>query len=343
MPPLILFDVSNIAWRSHFAFNNLSCDEGPTGVLYGFLNSVLRLRKNFSKRIIFCWDNGIPSGAKVAPLPSWRKAIFPEYKGTRSHDQEAFEVVMGQMRKLYDVLTWMGYQSLGAPGIEADDMISICAQEAVRARCSVCGYTQTPAHLDHYLCKGWIPSGPRTSVLVFSGDGDMYQLLTKDNSIRVLLPGNGSTRIVDAADVETEFGIPISMWPAYLAMGGDKSDNIKPRKGMGPKTALKLIHSGAYPPMSYDKLPDKVKAKYDSECWDRVCAAFKVAKLPQFVHELPEPYAQNLQLPNLDGRPRWRSRAEVEASYRRFTTFCADHLLKEHMAARRQFFPDKIV
>ncbi len=237
MEPVILIDVMNLAFRSHHAFPALSSDGRPTGVVYGFLRTVLELRERVSKRMIFAWDHGVPVPGTPRPA-NWRDKFLSGYKASRKRDDESRKLVFSQLADADRIVRTIGYSSVGVPGLEADDLIGLLSRE--------------------------IPG----EVLIFSTDKDFYQLLNRRT--RVLAPSRDDRknpfRVVSADDVLAAHGISVDRWPEYLALGGDGSDDIKPARGMGPKTAVKLIKSGVDLGRPFVAQPAAFREKY-GEIW----------------------------------------------------------------------------
>ena len=313
MSPIILVDVSNIAYRTHFVSKGLSHEGQPTSVLYGFLRLVYNLRTKISPRMLFCWDSGIPTPNGV-PIPYWRKSLLPEYKGDRTITEDHL-IVRKQMPLLHLALTWLGYTSVGIPGLEADDLFGII-----------------PSHF------------PNSEILFYSADRDLYQLLTPDNKrIRILQPGkvNGHFVYKTADDVVQEYGVPIQHWAAYLALGGDSSDHIKPAKGMGPKTAVKLLQAGVYPWLNWQlastQLDIKKGLKY-KDCWEQVQKSYQAAQLPTTWDDTR--IARYLQgaTPYVNPDQHWRTPEEKMEFLVAFRRFCGQFGLLEMLSVYRQFF-----
>ena len=248
---VILVDTSSLAYRSFYAFPNLSFDGQKTGTFYGFLHAVLRLRKKISKRMVFCWDGGLPGDKHVE---NWRKRIWPRYKESRK-PSEGRETVQAQLPALHEVLGYLGYGSMGVPGLEADDVMSVLAHTR---------------------------DGFTGDVAIYSSDRDMYQCLTTDERVRVLLNGKTGYQWVTFQSMMKAYGIHPLKWPGYLAMGGDQSDDIKPMKGMGPKTAVSLLHDGAMATTSFRDHGLGFRSKHSKleKCWNEVQAAYRVAHRP---------------------------------------------------------------
>lgn len=147
------------------------------------------------------------SGAK-----NFRHDRYPDYKKGRS---EKDKQMVADVALLQQVFTLMGIAVVAPPGFEADDAIGTLARQA---------------------------EADGKNVLVYSGDRDLYQLVS--DRCTVLYPDNYGNRAtpIKAADVREKFGVPPSAVPDFKALVGDKSDNIPGVKGIGDKLALPLLH-----------------------------------------------------------------------------------------------------
>jgi len=246
--PVVLVDVMNLVFRQHWALPNLQHDGKHTGVQFGVLKTIHYLRESISSRMIFVWDHGVPVPGAARPH-NWREAMLPAYKGNRKHDPDVHDIVFSQLKDLHDVICALGYSHASMMGLEADDLIGILAQ-----------------------CY--------PNVFIFSTDKDFYQLLDGDR-VQVLVPkkDKGMFRTITQSDVEKEFEIPVARFSEYLALGGDGCDNIKPLKGMGPKTAIKLIQSGVDLREKLDLQPANFREKY-GHVWSSILNSYTAAHIP---------------------------------------------------------------
>lgn len=138
--------------------------------------------------------------------PSFRQGIYEAYKAHRPPMPDALSMQVPYIKKM---IRAMNIRSIEMEGFEADDVMA-----TVVKRC---------------------PQDVKTAMV--TGDKDMYQLVTPDTVVLDYLTGK------EWGPVETEerFGVPPSAIRDFLALAGDASDNIPGVKGVGPKTALKLI------------------------------------------------------------------------------------------------------
>ncbi len=140
--------------------------------------------------------------------PSFRAKIDPNYKAQRPEPPEDLK------KQLPVAIAWiekMGFDSLQKEGFEADDIIASlvkCAKE-----------------------QG-------IKVKIVSHDKDLYQLIDDG---KVVLYDPIKKEEIDEEKATKKFGIPPKLIRDYLALIGDASDNIPGVRGIGPKTAVKLL------------------------------------------------------------------------------------------------------
>ncbi|HZG39763.1 MAG TPA: 5'-3' exonuclease H3TH domain-containing protein, partial [Nodosilinea sp.] len=216
-PTLMLVDGHSLAFRSYFAFaknadGGLRTSTGiPTSVCYGFLKSLLDMMEVEK-----------PQYAAVAfdlDQPTFRHTADSTYKDGRPEAPEGFSE---DVKNLKQLLSDFGLSIYVAPGFEADDVIGTLATKA--------------------LADGFC-------VKILSGDQDLFQLIDPDECITVLHLGNafakgpktGMAQEFKIEDVKAKLDIYPHQVVDYKALCGDSSDNIPGVKGIGAKTAAKLL------------------------------------------------------------------------------------------------------
>ena len=138
---------------------------------------------------------------------NFRHKIYSEYKANRSAmPPELIE----QIPKLYEILDYMGYPPIIINDVEADDVIGTLSNK----------FKTIP------------------EVKIFSGDKDFAQLV--NDKVTIINPV--TLEIMDIKGVKKKFGVVPENIIDYLALVGDKSDNIPGVPGVGGKTASKLIN-----------------------------------------------------------------------------------------------------
>ncbi|HIC96737.1 TPA: DNA polymerase I, partial [Candidatus Bipolaricaulota bacterium] len=202
---LLLIDAGSFIYPAYHVMRELATSEGfPTGAIYGFTRALLKLLSDYpSEFVAVAFDS---KGKTV------RHELFTEYKATRPLMDEALAV---QLPKIRELLEAWGVPSFAVEGYEADDIIATLALTAE---------------------EQGVP------VLIASGDKDLFQLV--DDRIRVLKPARPprqEVELLDRAKVEEHLGVPPELVGDYLALVGDKVDNIPGVPGVGEKTARKLL------------------------------------------------------------------------------------------------------
>ena len=216
-PVVVLVDGHSLAFRSYYAFATsrqgaLRTSTGiPTSICFGFLNSLLQvLSIEKPDYIAIAFD---------LAEPTFRKVADPNYKANRGETPEDF---IPDIKNLQQLLTALNLSIATVPGYEADDVLGTLAQQAAQA-----GY----------------------QVKILSGDRDLFQLVDNNNNIQVLyldpkaFKGAKKSYVeFDAKAVEEKLKITPEQVIDYKALCGDKSDNIPGVRGIGDKTAVKLLN-----------------------------------------------------------------------------------------------------
>ncbi len=203
--PLYVLDAYGLIYRSYFAFINkpLTNKEGKNvSALFGFFRN---LHAFFSQYNPECFVAAFDS-----PTPTFRHEMYDEYKATR---QKTPEDLHAQIPVIEEILATLGVPLVRQDGFEADDIIASFA-----ARCR----------------------DENRKCVILSGDKDLMQLV--DDTVSMLKPGKtGGWELITPECVEKDWGIPPSLMLDYLSLTGDASDNVPGIRGVGDKTALKLL------------------------------------------------------------------------------------------------------
>ncbi|MFA0077303.1 DNA polymerase I [Vibrio artabrorum] len=153
---------------------------------------------------------------------TFRDDMYPEYKANRPPMPDDLRC---QIEPLHNVIRAMGLPLISIPGVEADDVIGTLASQA---------------------------SAMGMPVLISTGDKDMAQLV--DDNVTLI---NTMTNVVmDREGVIEKFGIPPELIIDYLALMGDKVDNIPGVPGVGDKTATALLQGIGSIEKLYQNLDD---------------------------------------------------------------------------------------
>jgi DNA polymerase-1 len=175
----------------------------PTNAIFGFTTTLLRIVNELE-----------PTHAAAAfdlPGKTFRHDQFSEYKAGRLDLDDALAVQFGRVRELIDVFGIPAYE---LEGYEADDLLGTLASQAERA-----GF----------------------EVYLVTGDRDAYQLVTPNVRVLSSNPRTGQPVIHDEASVKKRWSIRPDQVVDFKGLLGDSSDNIPGVKGIGEKTAAKLL------------------------------------------------------------------------------------------------------
>lgn len=205
---LMLIDGHSLAFRAYYALpDSLKTPEGdPVQAVYGFINMLFKLLEDERPRWVgFTFDEGRP----------FRHELYAHYKAGR---EDIPEDIRAQVRRLRWLLGQLGaWQVAGAP-FEADDYLATLSARA-------------------------LAENPPLEVLVVTGDRDLFQIVGP--GVTVLYPQRGIRQAerYDAEAVERRFGVTPEQLTDFKALVGDPSDNIPGVRGVGEKTAARLLNA----------------------------------------------------------------------------------------------------
>ncbi|KON32542.1 hypothetical protein AC477_02840 [miscellaneous Crenarchaeota group-1 archaeon SG8-32-1] len=207
----LILDCNYLAHRAKHVFGDLSDKGSATGVIYGFLLDILRLREEFgTNRFIFCWDS----------QTSKRKKIYPNYKAKRDYTtkkltkkeiafEKAFHLQVEKLRMIY--LPTIGFANIfWQEGYESDDIIAM-------------------------VCKAIVPN--LEEGIIVSADHDLYQLLCPN----IACYNPRTKEHITATKFTNIFGIKPKQWVKVKAIAGCTSDNVKGIERVGENMAIKYI------------------------------------------------------------------------------------------------------
>ncbi len=174
----------------------------PTNGIHGFIKHLFTAVSSFKPtHLAVCWDMG---------SKTFRTELFADYKGNRG---EAPIELIPQFDLVKEVVESFDIPNIGLPGFEADDCIGTIAQQM-----------KDSAH-----------------VSILTGDQDILQLLDDSISVILLKKGYGNYLVHTPQTFFAEKGITPRQMIDLKALMGDPSDNYPGVKGIGEKTALKLL------------------------------------------------------------------------------------------------------
>ncbi len=211
-PLLVLIDGNAIVHRAYHAFlNTRTLTVSKTGeivsAVYGFTQILLKTVNELKPTH---WAVAFDRAA-----PTFRHKMFAEYKAHRPKTPDELINQFGRVRQLVEAFHIPIFEM---DGFEADDILGTLSHQAVEQD---------------------------IDTIIVTGDADAMQLVGP--LVRVLYPKShgpfGNTQLFDADAVFEKYGVKPEHIADYKAMVGDPSDNIPGVRGIGEKTAVKLIQA----------------------------------------------------------------------------------------------------
>lgn len=201
----------------------------PTNAVYGFMRYFWDAVQKFGPtHIACCWDLG---------SKTFRTEQFSDYKGNRS---DAPDELIPQFSMIREVMDSLGIPNVSSPGFEADDCIGTLASRF----------------------------GREMDVLVLTGDHDMLQLVSERTSVIIMKKGHGNYMVYTPEALMEEKQLTPGQIVDLKGLMGDTSDNYPGVRGIGEKTALKLVqeHGSVDGILAHlDQLSKSVRAKIEAD------------------------------------------------------------------------------
>ncbi|MEK4200441.1 5'-3' exonuclease [Cytobacillus sp. FSL K6-0265] len=208
-PRFLLVDGMALLFRAYFATavtgQFMYNSKGtPTNGIYGFMKHFLMGVNHFNpSHVAVCWDMG---------SKTFRTDMYNGYKSNRP---EAPIELVPQFELAKDMVASFDIPNIGVTGYEADDCIGTLSQALKE----------------------------EAEVVILTGDRDILQVLDKNVSVALLKKGMGNYEVHTPDSFYEEKGIQPKQLIDLKAFMGDPSDNYPGVKGIGEKTALKLLQT----------------------------------------------------------------------------------------------------
>ncbi len=226
---LFIFDGTALIYRAFYALPEMSNSKGiPTNAVFGvakMLSKFLREHVNKGDSVIFVLDS---------KEKTFRHSLFDDYKANRKPTPDEMVKQIPYVEKFIKALN---IPLLKGTGYEADDVIATLVKRL---------------------------SQKFDRIYVVTGDKDLLQLVEeKTRVLRFTSTGVTDLKEYDERAVVEKYGLTPSQIGDYLALVGDKADNIPGVRGIGDKGAVKLLKTYGSLSEIYSHL-DEIQKRYSN-------------------------------------------------------------------------------
>jgi DNA polymerase I len=217
-PALYVVDGHSNIFRAYHAMEYLSTSRGqPTHAILILSTMLWKLIREEQPEYL--------AVALDPPGPTFRDKLFADYKATRTTMPGDLARQLPYIRRLFDALRM---PVLEVSGYEADDVLATMVTHALES-----------TDLD---------------VVLVTGDKDLLQLVGPRVRVLSVVGRTGEKIVYDEAKVRERWGVGPDQIPDVMALMGDSIDNVPGVKGVGEKTAVKLIGQYGSVARLYDNL-----------------------------------------------------------------------------------------
>jgi DNA polymerase-1 len=247
---LVLIDGHALAYRAYFALpSSMATSRGElTNAVFGFASMLLNvLRDEQPDYLAVTWDVG----------RTFRHDDYAEYKANRAEMPDDLHM---QFQRIDQLLETMDIPAYSAEGFEADDVLAALADQA---------------------------GDQGVDTLIVTGDTDTFQLVGPH--VRVMAPRRsfGDTVIYDEEGIRQRYGLAPEQLIDYKALTGDTSDNVPGVRGVGKKTATRLLKQYGSVEAIYEHLDEVSSTRFRNALEQGRDEAFLSKHLVTIVHDVP--------------------------------------------------------
>ena len=247
---LVLIDGHALVYRAYFALPpTMRTAQGElTNAVFGFASMLLRvLEEQHPEYLAVTFDVG----------RTFRHDDYAEYKANRAEMPDDLSM---QFARIDQLLEAFDIPSYSAENYEADDVLAALAEQAEK-------------------------EGLQT--LIVTGDTDTFQLVGPN--VRVMTPGRSfsDTIVYDEKKIRERYGLEPSQLIDYKALVGDTSDNVPGVRGVGDKTATKLLKEYGSVEAIYEHLDAVSSTRFRNALEKGQDEAFLSKHLVTIVHDVP--------------------------------------------------------
>ena len=247
---LVLIDGHALVYRAYFALpSTMATSQGElTNAVFGFASMLLKvLQDEQPEYLAVTFDVG----------RTFRHDDYAEYKANRAEMPDDLRM---QFRRIDQFLETLDIPSYSAKGYEADDVLAALAEQA---------------------------EGQGLQTLIVTGDTDTFQLVGP--SVRVLAPGRSfsDTIVYDEKRIRERYGLEPVQLIDYKALVGDTSDNVPGVRGVGAKTATRLLQEYGSVEVIYEHLDEVSSNRFRNALEKGRDEAFLSKHLVTIVRDVP--------------------------------------------------------
>lgn len=226
MSKIALIDGNSLMFRSYYATaytgNLMKTKDGMyTNALFGFCNMLTKLLEDNYEYVFVAFDAG---------KKTFRHQQFTEYKGTRKQLPDELRVQIPIIKEYLDILNIKRMEDFD---FEADDLIASVSEKVKNSN---------------------------DEIYVITGDKDLLQLVSDNINVCLTKKGVGELDIYTISNFNEKMGFSPLQILDYKGLVGDTSDNLPGIKGVGEKTAIKLINQYGSLEGIYENI-DELKGK----------------------------------------------------------------------------------
>lgn len=245
---LLLVDGHAVAYRAFYAIPPLNSPSGePTNAVLGFANMFLKAIGDYEPDYV------------VAAFDKGRTFRHDEYQEYKAHRKETPEDLRPQIGHIQELLAKLGVPVYVEEGYEADDILGTLSLEA---------------------------SEQGLETIIVTGDSDTFQLVSDD--VKVLTPRRslGDVKLYDAEAVRERYGLDPEQLVDLKALMGDSSDNIPGVRGVGEKTATRLLKKYGTVEAVFEHLEEVKQTRFRNALERGEESAFQSKHLVQIVRDM---------------------------------------------------------
>ncbi len=252
MEELILIDGNSLLFKAYYAtasMGNLMVNKDgiPTNAVFGFANMLQKILERNSAYIVVAFDYG---------KKTFRNDLLEEYKATRKETPDELKCQFAMVREFLNAYQIPYYE---LEGYEGDDLIGTLSR---------------------------LGEEDGLSVSIFTGDKDAFQLVSSQTTVYRTVKGVTQLDVYTPETIQEKYGLQPDQIRDFLGLMGDSADNIPGIKGVGEKTALKLLHQYGTVENLKEHM-DEIKGKMGEKIRENIDLGIQSKKIATILRDVP--------------------------------------------------------